>query len=95
LREADVAEIQRAMGYFVNLPAHRYRLHFQCEDHAEARDLEEAKILEAEHRDASGPWVLCLGHYRYFATITKISSGLRPSTASISENHRTAVPVRS
>src|ERR1700693_3904305 len=75
------------MGCFVNLPAHRHRLHFQCEDHAKACDLEEAKILEAEYRDASGPWVLCLGHYSYFATITKISSGLRVSWACITENH--------
>jgi hypothetical protein len=63
LRQAYVAEIQGTMGYFVNLPAHRYRLHFQRENHAEACNLEEAKILEAEYRDASGPWVLGLEHY--------------------------------
>jgi hypothetical protein len=38
-------------------------LHFQREHHAEACSLEEPKILEGKYREASGPWVLCLGHY--------------------------------
>src|ERR1700724_3970107 len=63
LRQAHIAEIQRAMGYFVNLPAHRHRLHFQRENHAEACNLEKPKIGEAEYREAFGPWVLRLGHY--------------------------------
>src|ERR1700676_2510964 len=51
------------MGYLINLPAHRDRLHFQCEHHTKSCHLEEAKILETEYREASRLWVLCRGHY--------------------------------
>ena len=78
LCETHQAEIERTLGDFVNLPAHRHRLHFQRENHAETRYLEEAKVWKAENRDALGPGIFddgrmrlaegLLGHLNYFAT---------------------------
>jgi hypothetical protein len=40
LREADVAEIERALGDFVDLPSHGHRLHLDGDDDQKSRDLE-------------------------------------------------------
>jgi hypothetical protein len=62
-------------------------LHFQREHHAEACNLEEAKILEAEYREASGPWVLCLGHYSLLCHNHKNFERLHPVNVSTNQNH--------
>jgi hypothetical protein len=67
LRQAHEAKVERPPGSFVNLPADCHGLHLRGENDAEARYLEQSKILEAEDGDA-GPWIFWLGHSNYFAT---------------------------
>ena len=48
LRQADQSQIKRAFGNVVNLPSHRYGLHFDRSDDQETRNLEEHEIGVSE-----------------------------------------------
>jgi len=61
LCQADVSQVERSLGDFVNLPAHGYRLHFDSGDDQEAGNLEEDESGMSKG-GASSPGVVVGGH---------------------------------
>src|SRR5580658_319316 len=62
LRQAYESKVERPLGDFINLPAHRDRLHLVGEDNAEARSLEKYKTRILERDAAGGGGVFGFGH---------------------------------
>src|SRR5215475_12701058 len=73
LRQSDIAQIKRALGDLIDLPANGYGLHFGGKNDEEARHLEEqkARILKGGAPGRLG--VLCCGH-RELSTVPQKSS---------------------
>src|SRR5581483_2627371 len=62
LRQADQPQVEWALGDFINLPAHGYRLHLQRDDNQKARQLVEHKVWMSKRNPAGKTWVLGSEH---------------------------------
>jgi hypothetical protein len=78
LGEADVAEIERPLSDFVDLPAHGHRLHFDGDNDEKPRNLEQDERRMSEG-GASGSGVGGCGHELLMCHRTRNSAPPQPS----------------